>query len=297
MAGIRRVLAGPLVLRRVQCEPVPEVGVTIMAKTYIGKVCAKHPELGGERRAANCNCVECDRESKRNYYAKNPQRVRERAKKYREENHEAIRERAMERYWADPEKYRTASSRWLVENRGVHNERRRKNRTANREVENARVRMWRANNQALVRAYVVENRHAILAGRRRWYANNKEKASEINRRYYVSNKEKEIERARKYRCSPCGRARLYALCRARRAKCQEHMKFWTEADHLRHAIMVEEARAKTAALYKGEKWCVDHIKALADGGLHHPDNMRVYPAGANGRKAAKPWHPLIGQVF
>ena len=62
-------------------------------KRYYGKVCAKHPELGGERKVSHQNCVGCAREHFRKWAANNPHASRERQRKYRALHPEPHRER------------------------------------------------------------------------------------------------------------------------------------------------------------------------------------------------------------
>jgi hypothetical protein len=61
--------------------------------TYIGKVCAKHPELGGQRR--NGNCPQCQREKPRR---------------------KTTREERRARILADPEAHRARIKRWREKN-------------------------------------------------------------------------------------------------------------------------------------------------------------------------------------
>jgi hypothetical protein len=66
---------------------------------YTGKVCKRHPELAGQRRAAQGNCPGC---------------IRDRMRKHRKKNRKEIRRRNNERYAAikagthTPRKYRRA---------------------------------------------------------------------------------------------------------------------------------------------------------------------------------------------
>ena len=57
-------------------------------KVYFGKVCAKHPELKGERYLNNRNCVGCDSYAARIYHEENREAILARKRKYREENKE-----------------------------------------------------------------------------------------------------------------------------------------------------------------------------------------------------------------
>lgn len=65
-------------------------------KVYFGKVCAKHPELKGERHVSR-NCTKCARERKRAYREKNKEKFAEYQRTYREKNREKVAKR--ERAW------------------------------------------------------------------------------------------------------------------------------------------------------------------------------------------------------
>ena len=43
---------------------------------YYGKVCTKHPELGGLRYVSNWECVECSRLRRKNYSEKHGDRIK-----------------------------------------------------------------------------------------------------------------------------------------------------------------------------------------------------------------------------
>ena len=53
---------------------------------YHGKVCAKHPELGGLRYVANWECVECSRLRRKNYGERHGDKI----KAYRKRRYAAI---------------------------------------------------------------------------------------------------------------------------------------------------------------------------------------------------------------
>ncbi len=59
---------------------------------YGGKVCAKHPELEGERYVASYGCISCAAFAVRKNQAKNRDIVHARNKQYREQNPEKIRQ-------------------------------------------------------------------------------------------------------------------------------------------------------------------------------------------------------------
>lgn len=66
-------------------------------RTYVGKVCSKHPELNGERRTANGTCVGCARAFSSRWSAVNIDRVRQ---------------------WQsnNPEKIKASRKKWVIAN-------------------------------------------------------------------------------------------------------------------------------------------------------------------------------------
>jgi hypothetical protein len=62
------------------------------ALRYAGKVCVKHPDLGGERYVASYGCISCSLGAVKKNQAKNRDLVHARNKKYREQNPEKIRQ-------------------------------------------------------------------------------------------------------------------------------------------------------------------------------------------------------------
>lgn len=60
-------------------------------KRYFSKVCAKHPELKGERYRLNSRCVACNKEKNAAWLAKNGDKARERIKAWRQKNKEKAR--------------------------------------------------------------------------------------------------------------------------------------------------------------------------------------------------------------
>jgi hypothetical protein len=109
-----------------------------VAKTYFGKVCAKHPELKGERRRDSYNCVACDRERFRKYHEENREAALACRRKRHEENREAIA--------AYKRKYRE-------ENREAIAAYRRKYYEENREARLACCRKWHEENREARLAY------------------------------------------------------------------------------------------------------------------------------------------------
>jgi hypothetical protein len=105
------------------------------APTYIGKVCSKHPELKGLRRAYNYNCVECARETIRKWRFTNPEKARLSCKKY---------------YKNNEEKASALRTQWRISNpdkvRAFNNTATKKYRTENIEECRSRSRKWAKNN-------------------------------------------------------------------------------------------------------------------------------------------------------
>lgn len=87
---------------------------------YFGKICPKHPELKGERRAHNRDCVACAREYGREYSRKrnaaNPEKNRERTRKWAAANPEKRLETRRKAYAANPKKFQEKSRKWNAAN-------------------------------------------------------------------------------------------------------------------------------------------------------------------------------------
>ena len=96
------------------------------AKTYFGKVCAKHPELKGERVLNNRVCIGCELERLHTYYEKNKEKVAERQRAYREENKEKIAERQRKYREKNKEKNAERRRKYREENKEKIAERQRK---------------------------------------------------------------------------------------------------------------------------------------------------------------------------
>jgi hypothetical protein len=80
---------------------------------YFGKICAKHPELIGERLTSNSKCVRCHRDKVNNYRKLNPASNIDRRKRYYDNNPEVYTEKTDKRRrnmptpkWADKRKIR-----------------------------------------------------------------------------------------------------------------------------------------------------------------------------------------------
>ena len=65
-----------------------------MSNVYFGKICTKHPELGGERNLLGRNCIQCAQDSSKRWKLNNVERVKARRKqshiKYKSESPDKI---------------------------------------------------------------------------------------------------------------------------------------------------------------------------------------------------------------
>lgn len=72
-------------------------------KVYFGKVCAKHPELKGERGATNRRCAACNVEDMRAWRRRNKAEKRAYNLKWRKENSDYQKQRCREWHAANRE--------------------------------------------------------------------------------------------------------------------------------------------------------------------------------------------------
>ena len=112
-----------------------------------------------------------------------------------------------------------------------------------------------------------------------------------HREWNLANSEKvKSYRAEKQKC-PLHKANKAKAQRLRKARCRSGQgdnaairAIYAKAMEIERII----ASCPVFALPElGYKMHVDHIVALANGGLHHEDNLQILPAGINMRKGAK----------
>ena len=116
-----------------------------------------------------------------------------------------------------------------------------------------------------------------------YYPTNVEAYRERNRRWALENPEKAKEHQTKYnKLNPHTQLALNAK---RRSRLRNQTPELTAEESQRIKDLYWLARDLRAV--SGEEYHVDHIVALANGGLHHPDNLQILPADINIRKAAK----------
>ncbi len=122
---------------------------------------------------------------------------------------------------------------------------------------------------------------------RQYYANNKDKANEATKRWRENNAERVSEkaqiRAKEWKARNPHRVAENAARRRAKKKSQ------TPHDANREAIAAIYAMAETLTRINGVPYHVDHIKPLAEGGLHHEDNLVVMRGDLNIKKATEHW--------
>lgn len=116
--------------------------------------------------------------------------------------------------------------------------------------------------------HYVENKDVYFEKDKRWRENNRDRSNEISRNYSKRNPEAVAQFAAK-----------------RRAKVRSQTPDLTPEESQRIKDMYWLARDLRAV--SGEYYHVDHIVALANGGLHHPDNLQILPADINIKKGAR----------
>ena len=112
-----------------------------------------------------------------------------------------------------------------------------------------------------------ENKARVRVNRRRHYTDNKEKYLEMDRVWGLNNPDKK------------GQHRAN-----RRAKMAEQTPELTPAEMAEVGGLYEYHQIFNAVMPE-KKWHVDHILALANGGIHHPENLQVLTAEDNLRKS------------
>jgi hypothetical protein len=117
-----------------------------------------------------------------------------------------------------------------------------------------------------MRNYYIKNKESLNASNKMWVENNREKVHVINKKWRENNK-----------------AQKQAWCYERRALKRKAIV----ADSDKEAIKSFYILAETLTIQMGEKYCVDHIKPLIKGGLHHQNNLQVITLVDNSRKGSK----------
>lgn len=172
-----------------------------------------------------------------------------------------------------------------------------------------------------LRAYRKRNPDSKAKDRERYWAN-PEKKREEKRRSTARHKTKTRERVRDWHRSNRDKTRAYRRIPAVRQRRQEARNRWEkrhpDKNRVYRLISKVRRRAREAGLALlttevvsradifrrdgglcrycghpvGEKWHLDHVKAIAAGGHHTRNNLVVSCQNCNLRKATRPWTPL-----
>jgi hypothetical protein len=132
------------------------------------------------------------------------------------------------------------------------------------------------------RAASPDVRERDRAQSRERYAANPEKANETTRAWQAANTEKVRGYDRVWKAANPDKR---AACSNRRRASKRNAK----------PPLTPEEKAREVAIYAEAQrlgWHVDHIRALARGGLHHPDNLVAIPPIMNLSKGAQYWPDL-----
>jgi hypothetical protein len=161
-------------------------------------------------------------------------------------------------------------------------------------------------------AYREENPEESNAAARARYAVNPEKGREKSKAYREANPEKCKGGVKVWKSANPERVNGHARAcyAANPGKAIEGVKAWQKANPDKVAAakakqrarkrnltptLTPEEKARELAIYaegQREGWHVDHIKPLAKGGLHHPDNLIAIPPLMNLQKGAQYWPDL-----
>lgn len=201
---------------------------------------------------------------------------------------------------------RAQKARWRSKYAEREAERKRTAYQANRDDRNAQTREWRANNPEKVAAnwakYYARKGEKLRAYSRAYYADNKDYVNKRQAAYNRTKREtdgaaiRERDRAWCFanRESRQASVRRYAekhphkiAEKARRRDALKRQQTPTDADRTKILAVYEMAALVTRVV--GASYHVDHAKALANGGLHHEDNLVVMRADLNVSKGASDW--------
>ena len=203
------------------------------------------------------------READRRYREANREQLLERKRQYREANREQVLERGRRYYEANRERKR--------QYREANREQARQYREANREQAREADRRYRE-----------ANREQVLERGRRYYEANREQARERNRQWCEANP----ERAREIR------RQSWHNRRARKRNATDPFQPVTRANIARRYALFANACCFCGA---GGKMTLEHVVALAQGGLHIPSNLAPSCWRCNSSKQDTPveaWYPL-----
>ena len=152
---------------------------------------------------------------------------------------------------------------------------------------------YRANNKHAMAVWRSNNPDKARQKAKEYYAKNKERYKKRYHRYYENNRDAMLARAKEYSASPKGKALSRAHMQRRRA--------WKKGALCGEAIGILElldvygpvcyicgiVTDPSASRYAFDKSEIDHVVALANGGNHLIDNLRVACRECNNVKGAR----------
>lgn len=225
-------------------------------------------------------CIDCRRETRRNTYEVNPEKMREISREFYHANLEKVRESLRKRYHANPEKAREASRKY----RNTNIE---KVRERDREYYEVNPQKVRERNRKYYEANAEKRREA----RRKWAKANPEKNRAQASKWAKANPEKIKERKRQYVLSHPEKMSEYR--RNRRARKRAASGKHTAAD-----IIAQLKRQKRKCYYchckLTDQYHVDHVIPLARGGSNGPENLVIACPTCNCSKNDKLPHEWSG---
>ena len=144
-----------------------------------------------------------------------------------------------------------------------------------------------ANKESLAakkKAYCKANKEKISAKNHAYYEDNKEEIAAQHKAYREDNKEKIAAQKKAYQED--NKEKMNAKTAKRRARKLDQTPDLNIAEKVEIESMYLYNRIFNAVMPKKE-WHVDHIVALANGGLHHPSNLQVLTKHDNLSKGAR----------
>ena len=166
--------------------------------------------------------------------------------------------------------------------------------TCKAEVKRQHNRTYKAANLESVlqqqRDYKAAQREQVVAGQRDYYARNRDAILEQKQDYYLRNRDAVRERMARHRRENAARYCAYALARLARKRAVfvapvDHAAIY-ERDGGICGICDEPVNAELR-FPDPRSASIDHIIALANGGIHAPENVQLAHLGCNAAKGAR----------